>query len=923
MTNILNTITSQYKIQQKPEAANNNSFSEIKLDMSTHNKIKPIDPKGRMLKSRIFGSPVEYVKDLKNDIVSISKGANGKANDYELGRMNDLAMKGGALALATYLFVKNPLHLRRSMEFIGAGTFFAGMALWPKLFIQAPLKLMHGVDIHQKYEDSYGRKKMFFQDPQYLPWDLVDSKELNKMGDKMGIAKNEPNRENLIKEKAQKIAVQGNTLWMLTAGFATPLISALSCNSIEKFLLKAQEKKRLAKTQDLLENAQLNYPKFKNVTAKKDLEKFLSRNAQKPINAKNIDDLVVMLEPDGEAMLRQSIKAEIQNMVTSAKNPLDADFVQKMFKNYNVKNLFDKYKITPELIESFIKSEAKEAAATVDDDEVRPFVKRLTDFIVKEKSLSKLDNKFIYEILTENSAIPNVVKRHNAPTFATLKKPLTGMFDMLDDYAANRRIVNEYIDARVGDTAETFIANQWQRVNERFLKILGISKKDLLSLKESERAADDLIMERLAVIAKDNNKYKKAVSELSAEIAKYTSTVDDKFIDSIDKEITNMSDYFGLKFKNANFENIASEILGYDIHEGLKTDLPGSAKNALKSFANDRVLGAQSCFYRSLQTLDLFRRIETGTLDKQMSFIMGKLPFNMKDCDIKDVIRIFKGETFNLPNGMFDKVQEELVSTFGKNIKNIELEVAFEEAANGAKSKETIEYITKQIDEYTGSKISYEDLIRKIKESLKFESPKVKQTIFDSALDLAEEKKTWHSFGTLMEEFISESDIGKKEFMKKAEKICKHTLMKAKITDHTEKLNNLGPKQYKAIMNLLFSNHLDDSTDSVLEQSYKPLKRGLKIYKERFIDKIADWQYWYKNSHVLRRATRDMNVTERHLLVGSTVTDMVRNTGESLYNTNRWLRMFGLGAVALAAVTLAVQPFFGKIDKNKSFGEQK
>ena len=147
---------------------------------NSEGKIKPLDDKAKLLPSRIFGSPIEYAKDLKQDVVNIGRAAKGKANDHELGRINDVAMKIGSLALATYLFVKNPLKLSKAMEFVGFGTFFASMSLWPKLAIQAPIKARTGVDIHQKYVDSQGRKKMLHQDPQYDLTDLYSREDLDK-----------------------------------------------------------------------------------------------------------------------------------------------------------------------------------------------------------------------------------------------------------------------------------------------------------------------------------------------------------------------------------------------------------------------------------------------------------------------------------------------------------------------------------------------------------------------------------------------------------------------------------------------------------------------------------------------------------------------------------------------------------------------
>lgn len=40
----------------------------------------------------------------------------------------------------------------------------------------------------------FGRKKPFYQDAQFLPWDLYSAKEIDKIGDRMGVPKDIPNR---------------------------------------------------------------------------------------------------------------------------------------------------------------------------------------------------------------------------------------------------------------------------------------------------------------------------------------------------------------------------------------------------------------------------------------------------------------------------------------------------------------------------------------------------------------------------------------------------------------------------------------------------------------------------------------------------------------------------------------------------------
>lgn len=201
---------------------------DVKKELSNRTFIKPLPSNGKLVKVGPFEVMSEFRKDIKYDMKALAHAAKGEANDHELGRLNDVGMKVGGLAIAAYLATKKATPMTKAFEFIGLASFFAAMDLWPKLFIQLPAKLVHGVDVRQQYEDNYGRKKMFYQDHQFIPWDLYSDKEIDKIGDRLNVPKNIPNRREFIQEKMRKIALQNNTLWMLTAGFATPVMSALN-----------------------------------------------------------------------------------------------------------------------------------------------------------------------------------------------------------------------------------------------------------------------------------------------------------------------------------------------------------------------------------------------------------------------------------------------------------------------------------------------------------------------------------------------------------------------------------------------------------------------------------------------------------------------------------------------------------------------
>ena len=211
---------------------------DIERELNNRTFIKPLEGEGKLLNGNIFNAPAIMVKDAIYDFKAFKHAAKGKANDHELGKLNDVGLKLGGLAIAGYLFSKKQTPMTKGMEFVGLASFLASMAIWPKIAIQLPAYLIHGINVQKEYQDSFGRKKPFYQDPQFIPWDLYDDKQIQKIGDRMGVPKDIPNRRDAIQEKMKKIAIQNNTLWMMTAGFATPVMSALICNQTEPFLAK-------------------------------------------------------------------------------------------------------------------------------------------------------------------------------------------------------------------------------------------------------------------------------------------------------------------------------------------------------------------------------------------------------------------------------------------------------------------------------------------------------------------------------------------------------------------------------------------------------------------------------------------------------------------------------------------------------------
>ncbi len=232
------TLSDNYVSAKKPVYNPNFKQGEPtrRFDFDLYNDISMrnlSNAKGKLLKSSLLPNPTGIAKDASASLKTFSEALSGKGDDFAIGKTNDTFIRMGSLGIGGLLSIKAMSPFGRAMEFVGFATWFTVMSLWPKYFVGIPVKLTKGFDINQKYIDSQKKVKMFFQDPQYLPFDLFSDKELNKIGDKLKIPRNIKNREEAIQNKMKQIAVQTNTLMILSAGFATPLLSSLIANRLE------------------------------------------------------------------------------------------------------------------------------------------------------------------------------------------------------------------------------------------------------------------------------------------------------------------------------------------------------------------------------------------------------------------------------------------------------------------------------------------------------------------------------------------------------------------------------------------------------------------------------------------------------------------------------------------------------------------
>ncbi len=867
MTNLLETYSSNQKIYN-PSPVYKHTYT-----IDTKGKIKPLEDKGRLLPSRIFGSPIEYVKDIKKDIVNIGRAANGQSNDHELGRINDIALKLGSLAIASYLFVKNPLKLSKSMEFVGMGTFLGSMALWPKIALQAPIKARTGVDIHQKYIDSQGRKKNLFLDPQYDLTDLYSREDLDRIGKKLKVSENLPDRDNFIKQRAKKTAIQGNTLWMLSAGFASPVMSALACNALETPINEAFEKSALKSTQKAIQEGKLSgtfstlINKFRTTSKEKALMKYLKQNAGNEVNEVMLDKIANGLLPDANsADLSRTVKDILKNLTKKAqtKVPVDINSLSDMLKDV----------VPDNFISSFSNMEKEYITDLLATGKSNEAASRLVTLLSNSQRLNRPQKQ---QKLREIQSRLAGKFEPKAVTLEDISSKIKSLNKILKDFESKKIVVDEYINARVGDKAGTYIANQWGRTCKKLFKTLKFSEKDLMELQNGNM---QIFFEKL--------------QKLSDSKGKNT-------VDSLLKDLLNLMDDYESKAGKDFLATVEKNMrtIGRDAVKNIKgDDFKALSENIFKEIGESGIDNASDLISKFCEN----NKIAKETAAKLIEEFKNKVNAD----DIKGALKLLK-ET---------PLIEEEEKKFGYNTIH-----AIKQALYASK-RGTVENTVNLMaaERALGTKSSLYRLIQ----TIDILNPANKAQL-DDKIRMAFRK---------IKNLKADTEVDT-ETVNRLSEIIKKMLMEATPTDYVEKFTtskfNITADEYRIISEVLF----DKADDVILLTKPQGGKEGLKGFNAYLKDlktKVWDWKNTITPELSNRisfnaTGTENANAVERSNLIGKPVKDLVKETAEKMYNSRKWLKTFGIAMAVILGITLIAGLFIGRkskiekeLEKNKQNG---
>ena len=666
----LNTKTNQTSFKKQEKEVR--PYLEANEKITTENKVKPLPAEGHLIHDS-FGNGVKYFfKDMAYDAKAVKDGFTGKANDHQLGRLNDVGLKLGGIGIATYLASRTPDPRMRIMEYVGLGTFLAAMSIYPKIAINKPGELIHGYEIDKEYIDDQGRKKSVFQDSNYIPYDMyrgeVKGEDLDEIGDKMGIPRDIHNRHDIIKEQMRKIATQNNTLWMLTAGLATPAMTALICSGLEQPIGLAVEKtrnasinSRIAKTLARTANMSEDIKGVKETKLASRVEKLLKGYAGQEISPKELENIVSVITENLDTNLAASVKEDITQILKTSKTGSEAvvlnaetlnEMIEGIKKSLTGRNLERTQSVLVPTREELATIIANKFGADGGLNGVTVSKERLGEI---KTALDELLTGKINALTDAPAAEIKFLKSQKANALNSLvisAKPHTSLFvteeslkeivdfsKVIGEFKANWNELDTCKKFKIEAIQDSILARYYGKFEKTLLSELGISQKELKLMKESEAYTKQLLDKKLAELCKDEAKYQKTIAKLSKvmsdmEVTLHGGSETESVIKDLITAIENNYDKTakrleGFNGKFARTQNILvkadvaelkptieSRIEMFDILDGFKPNKAnvnlangvGSSKKTEITRIFDRYAGVKNTFNRTLHTMDFYRR---------------------------------------------------------------------------------------------------------------------------------------------------------------------------------------------------------------------------------------------------------------------------------------------------------------------------
>lgn len=833
---------------------------DINRELANRTFIRPLPPKGHIVKDGIMSAPAVFVQDMAYDMKALKAAWKGDANDHQLGKLNDLGMKLGGLALASYLFTIKKAPVAKGMEFVGVASFFASMALWPKLALELPARLIHGFNPFMSYEDSQGRKKPFFQDNQYLPFDLISDKEINRIGNRMGIPKDMPNRREAVQEKMRQVALQNNTMWMLTAGFATPLMSSLICNRLEPYVRDVHSYFMNKKVDDILVDFASAQKKYYPQNIVKDVDSVIEMYKGGTIDKNVIESLTAALTQDLNPKVAIGVQADLERMFLGDKYNISKLQIKPMI-NVITKNV--KKTVGDNVLSQHVSSIVPSEEQMVHLFDVNKYdgkqlsireMKGITDSIASiveaniqqlknggvnvNKNLAKKIVKSLVGTTQESGPLIKILSGSSANVFDdSTQNVIRNIASRMASFCAENNALSMYSFKKLASAPDTAKGKFWNDVANSLIDILKITPEEIELTRHDRPLVAKLLQQKMQQIAADKNAYNDVMKAAAAKLSEIERYV--KPDDMTGKYITQLESSFNdaaQAFRDMGLNKTAERLIGINGNEA------GSLIKVSKAFVNDNLTSVKNSFARFFNTMNFYRTIVN---DPNLNIMNARY-------DIAgNVIGSIE------PTAVAKEVKEEIValSEFLATSGRIsDYSVKFEFLRN----------LTPEVSDFGGITLNNDNTIK-----YRYYNPK---KLAAEGVFLPNDTDFFKRVMNLL--------YGGAVQPETAAALTEYSPVKTMLAEfRTNMMNQVGDL-------------------------------GNFAYPSKVVHDL-----WDENGRVYSKATP----AQKSLCVGNALDELISNCGRQSYNTRKWLKMFGKFGAGLLGVTVLSQFFFGrrgnKVDK--------
>ena len=316
----------------------------------------------------------------------------------------------------------------------------------------------------------------------------------------------------------RKIALQNNTMWMLTAGFATPIMSALICNALTAPIQKHQDGQINRQAEGLLVHFNDEIAKYDISERTTAFSKLLDDNLGKPVSGELFEQIHSNLSRGLDPVVATSLRTDLENMLP----PADSfNFTNETLENVRnvLKEHFSTLPLSDEELSAIIPDNDSIRKAFTDRNLIKDGVDEFSDHskiiqgLLKDKiaaftsanpdnhNISGLNFRFRQLLHSNAHGVDSpLAKAFKTSPAAILNEnvisSLKGISETLSNFNVKVDILDRYAYLKVAQAPETILANSWNDISEDLLKFFNFTDKEIARSRIDREAAGSILRQK-------------------------------------------------------------------------------------------------------------------------------------------------------------------------------------------------------------------------------------------------------------------------------------------------------------------------------------------------------------------------------------------------------------------------------------------